>query len=40
VTSGRSPPTDLPFAVGVSAGHGHGYTYEYVEARATVLRPP
>ena len=30
---------DLPFAVGVPAGHGHVYTREYVDAWAVVLRP-
>jgi uncharacterized membrane protein len=31
---------DLPFAVGVPAGHGHAYTREYVDGWAQVLQPP
>jgi uncharacterized membrane protein len=31
---------DLPFAVGVPAGHGHVYTREYVDGWAQVLQPP
>lgn len=43
---GRQPETmfwqvtaDLPFAVGVPAGHGHVYTREYVDGWAQVLQP-
>jgi uncharacterized membrane protein len=31
---------DMPFAVGVPAGHGHVYTADYVDGWAQVTRPP
>ena len=31
---------DLPFAVGVPAGHGHHYTADYVNGWAAVAQPP